>query len=166
MASVRLLLGGLLLSVWGGFRRRIYTSMVGLVLEGLAIVVIGVAPGNGFQLALGAIFAAGVMNPLINGPLLAILQGAVSPDMQGRVFTLVSSLSSAMMPLSLAVAGPVADAIGVRAWYIAGGAIFSLIGAVTFFVPTIADIEQDQNRHSILAEEALPAITEAVAAEG
>lgn len=162
--GVGMLVGGVLLSIWGGFRRRIYTSMAGLVLEGLAIIVIGLTPANGFQLALGALFVAGLMNPLINGPLFAILQVAVAPEMQGRVFTLVSSLSSAMMPLSLAVAGPVADAIGVRTWYVIGGAVFSLLGAVTFFVPAIANIEQ-QNR-SGQEDEPVAAMAEAVAAEG
>ena len=164
--GVGVLLGGVLLSIWGGFRRRIYTTLVGLVLEGLAIVVIGLAPGSGFGLALGAMLAAGVMNPLVNGPVHAILQAAVRPDMQGRVFTLVGSLSSAMMPLSLVVAGPVADAIGVRTWYVIGGAIFSILGAVTFFVPTIVDIETNRNDIRGRAEEPLPSTVDVVAVEG
>jgi DHA3 family macrolide efflux protein-like MFS transporter len=156
--GIGMLLGGLILSVWGGFRRRVYTSLVGLVLEGAAILVIGLAPGHGFSLALGAIFVAGFMNPLINGPLLAILQATVEPEMQGRVFTLVSSLSSAMMPLSLAVAGPVADLIGVRQWYVIGGAIFALSGAVSFFVPVIVNIEK--NGHSAEEDRLSPAAVE------
>lgn len=156
--GIGMLLGGLVLSVWGGFRRRVYTSLIGLVLEGAAILVIGLTPGNGFFLALGAILVAGFMNPLINGPLLAILQATVEPEMQGRVFTLVSSLSSAMMPLSLAVAGPVADLIGVRQWYAIGGAIFALSGAVGFFVPAIVNIEK--NGHSAEEEKLSPAAVE------
>jgi DHA3 family macrolide efflux protein-like MFS transporter len=156
--GVGMLLGGLVLSVWGGFRRRVYTSLIGLVLEGAAILVIGLTPGNGFFLALGAIFVAGFMNPLINGPLMAILQATVEPEMQGRVFTLVSSLASAMMPLSLAVAGPVADLIGVRQWYVIGGAIFALSGAVSFFVPAIVNIEK--NGHSVEEKERSPAAVE------
>jgi DHA3 family macrolide efflux protein-like MFS transporter len=156
--GIGMLLGGLVLSVWGGFRRRVYTSLIGLVLEGAAILVIGLTPGNGFFLALGAILVAGFMNPLINGPLLAILQATVEPEMQGRVFTLVSSLSSAMMPLSLAVAGPVADLIGVRQWYAIGGAIFALSGAVGFFVPAIVNIEK--NGHSAEGEKLSPAAVE------
>jgi DHA3 family macrolide efflux protein-like MFS transporter len=136
-----MLLGGLLLSVWGGFRRRIYTSMMGLVLGGMSIMVLGLVPGNLFWLALVALLVAGFMNPLINGPLFAILQASVAPEMQGRVFTLVQSLAGAMMPLSLAVAGPVSDAIGVQTWYIFGGAVFALVGVLTFFVPAVSKLE-------------------------
>ena len=142
-----LVLGGLLLSVWGGFRRRIYTSLMGLMLEGLGIVLVGLAPANVFWLAVAGMFVAGSMNALINGPFSALLQVIVAPEMQGRVFTVVGSLCSAMMPLSLAVAGPVADAIGLRSWYVVSGVVCTLLGLGACFVPVIVNIEQNHNGH-------------------
>jgi DHA3 family macrolide efflux protein-like MFS transporter len=151
-----MLLGGLLLSIWGGFRRRVYTSLMGLVLSGVGITGIGLASQDGLPLAVAAIFVAGFMNPLVNGPLFAILQATVKPEMQGRVFTLVGSLAAAMMPLSLIVAGPISDVIGVRPWYVAGGVIFALIGLTGFFVPAIVQIEDNghstPDEHAALAE--------------
>jgi len=147
--GIGMVLGGLLLSVWGGFRHRVYTSLAGLVLGGIGIMGVGLATEREFWLALVAIFVAGFMNPLINGPFFAILQARVAPEMQGRVFTLAGSLSSAMMPLSLVVAGPVADAVGIRMWYVVGGATFALIGAGAFLVPTIVNIEQNHNGQTI-----------------
>jgi DHA3 family macrolide efflux protein-like MFS transporter len=141
--GVGMLAGGILLSVWGGFRRRVYTSLSAMVIGGLAIAVVGLVPSTGFALALGALFVAGAMNPLINGPLFAILQATVAPDMQGRIFTLVGSLATAMMPLSLALAGPVSDVVGVQPWYVFGGAIFSLVGFASFFVRPLVDIEKN-----------------------
>ncbi len=142
-----LVLGGLLLSVWGGFRRRVYTSLVGLVIQGLGIVLVGLAPANAFWLAVSGMFVAGSMNALVNGPLFAVLQAIVAPEMQGRVFTVVGSLCSAMMPLSLAVAGPVADAIGLRPWYVVSGVVCTLLGLGACFVPVIVNIEQNHNGH-------------------
>ncbi|MBN1661757.1 MAG: MFS transporter [Anaerolineae bacterium] len=137
-----MLAGGLVLSVWGGFRRRVYTSLGGLVVGGLGMVGVGLTPADAFPLALGALFVSGAMNPLINGPLSAILQSTVAPEMQGRVFTLVSSAAMSMMPLSLAVAGPVADVVGVRPWFVVGGALFSLLGLGSLFVPAIVHLEE------------------------
>jgi DHA3 family macrolide efflux protein-like MFS transporter len=154
--GIGMVLGGLLLSVWGGFRHRVYTSLSGLVVSGIAIVGVGLAPAAAFWLALGALFVAGFMNPLVNGPLFAILQATVAPEMQGRVFTLVGSLCSAMMPLSLAVAGPVAEAVGIRTWYVVGGAIFALIGVVSFSVPVIVHLE-DNHRTQAVGESPAPA---------
>jgi MFS transporter, DHA3 family, macrolide efflux protein len=161
--GVGMLAGGLLLSVWGGFRRRVLTSLSAMVTAGLGIALVGLVPSNGFGLALGALFLAGAMNPLINGPLFAILQATVAPEMQGRIFTLVSSLAMAMMPLSLAVAGPLADVVGVRPWYVVGGAIFSLVGAASFFVRPLVNIEQNghgRQPESSLVAGAVPAAGE------
>jgi DHA3 family macrolide efflux protein-like MFS transporter len=146
--GVGLVLGGLLLSAWGGFRRRVYTSLTGIVVQGVGIMLIGLAPANAFWLAVAGMFVGGVMNALVNGPLFAVLQAVVAPDMQGRVFTVVMSMASAAWPLSLAVAGPVADAVGVRPWYVVGGAVSVIMGLGAFFVPVIVNIEQN-NGHSV-----------------
>ena len=135
-------LGGLSLSAWGGFRKRIYTSMMGLSMMGVGFIIIGVAPATAFWLAVVGNFLAGFMNPITNGPILAVIQTAVAPEMQGRVFTLMSSLCMAMSPLSLIVAGPLADRIGVQPWFVAGGAFCVLIGIGAFFVPDVANLEE------------------------
>jgi MFS transporter, DHA3 family, macrolide efflux protein len=140
--GIGMVLGGLLLSTWGGFRRRILTSLCGLVAAGVAIAGVGLAPSDLFVMAIVSMFLAGLMNPLINGPLFAILQSVVTPAMQGRVFTLVGSLATAMMPLSLAVAGPVSDLIGVRVWFILGGTTLALLGAGAFLIPAIVHLEE------------------------
>jgi len=140
--GIGMVLGGLLLSTWGGFRRRILTSLCGLVAAGVAIAGVGLAPSDLFVMAIVSMFLAGLMNPLINGPLFAILQSVVTPAMQGRVFTLVGSLATAMMPLSLAVAGPVSDLIGVRVWFILGGTTLALLGAGAFLIPAILRLEE------------------------
>jgi len=145
--GVGLVLGGLLLSAWGGFRRRVYTSLMGLMIEGLGIMLVGLAPANTLWLAVAGMFVAGSMNALVNGPLFAALQAIVALEMQGRVFTVVASMASAAFPLSLAVAGPVADAIGLRPWYVVGGIACTLMGLGACFVPVIVNIEQNHNGH-------------------
>jgi DHA3 family macrolide efflux protein-like MFS transporter len=67
--------------------------------------------------------------------------------MQGRVMSLVSSSTSAMMPLSLLVAGPVADAVGVRAWYVFGGVVTVIVGLASLAVPAILAIEENGHPH-------------------
>jgi len=135
--------GGLILSAWGGFRRRVYTSLTGIVGISAAFLVLGLAPGNLFGLAVASMLFAGAMQSMANGPLMAVLQGTVAPDMQGRVFTLLQSAAMAMMPLSILVAGPVADALGVQVWYVVGGALCLLTGVGGFFIPALVHIEDN-----------------------
>jgi DHA3 family macrolide efflux protein-like MFS transporter len=137
--------GGLLLSVWGGFRRRILTSLLGLLLIGGGSLVVGVSPSSAFLLALAAMFVMGVGNPITNGPLMAVVQACVAPEMQGRVFTLIISTASAMTPLGLLIAGPLAELYGVQMWFITGGVVTALMGAVSYFIPAIIHIEDGRH---------------------
>ena len=66
--------------------------------------------------------------------------------MQGRVFTLVGSLGSAMAPLGLIVAGPVADAIGVQSWYVIGGVACILMAVVGYSLPVVMNIEDNHRK--------------------
>ncbi|MBN1813763.1 MAG: MFS transporter [Anaerolineae bacterium] len=142
------LLGGLFLSAWGGFKRRIYTSLMGLFMLGVGFVLVGVAPPTAFWLALVGNFISGFMNSLTVGPISAVLQARVDPDMQGRMFTLIS-LSAAMGLVSLAIAGPVADAIGVQPWYFFGGLVCMSLGLGAFFVPAIVNVEKGLDPESL-----------------
>lgn len=141
--GIGVVVGGLILSAWGGFRRRVFTSLMGLVGLGLGVLVVGLTPATAFWLALGSMFVAGSMNPIVNGPLFAVVQAKVAPRMHGRVFTLMQSGSSAMAPLGMVIAGPVADWLGVRVWYVVAGALCLAMGAGSFFLPVITRMEEN-----------------------
>ena len=138
------ILGGVLLSVWGGFKRKIATSMMGLIGIGIGVMLVGFAPASAFNLALGGMFIAGIMVAFANGPMMAIIQSVVRPDMQGRVMALVGSAATAMSPLGLLIAGPVSDWLGIRTWYWIGGSLTLLMGIVAFFIPAIMNVESNR----------------------
>jgi DHA3 family macrolide efflux protein-like MFS transporter len=139
------IIGGLILSAWGGFKRKIATSMMGIIGIGLGVAIVGLAPANLYSLAVVGMAFAGIMNPITNGPLFALIQSAVKPEMQGRVMSLVISAASAMSPLSLMVAGPVSDAIGIRTWFWFGGLLCLMMGFGAFFIPAIMNVENNRN---------------------
>lgn len=139
--GIGMIAGGLTLSLWGGFKRRILTSMVGLLGEGIGLALVGVMPASAFGLTLASMFLAGFMNPIINGPFFAILQDVVAPEIQGRVFTVISSVSGMAAPLGMAVAGPLADAFSVQLWFLVGGIASVLMGVSLRAVPAIMHLE-------------------------
>jgi DHA3 family macrolide efflux protein-like MFS transporter len=144
---VGVLVGGLALSTWGGFRSRMLTSLTGLIAMGAGLLFAGLVPPQAFWVAVGALFFAGAMNSLCNGPLFALMQAVVAPEMQGRVFTLIGSLSGFMMPIGLGVAGPLSDLLGPQVWFAIGGGVCILMGALALFSPTVMGIE----RHGLAA---------------
>jgi len=150
--------GGIVLGVWGGFKRRIRTALVGITGIGAGVMMIAFAPSNGFLLALAAMVIIGVMNSMANGPLGALMQSIVRKDMQGRVMSLTNSAATAMTPIGLLIAGPVSDLIGIRTWYWIAGLISLLMGIAGFFIPAVMNVEDNHNTETVTA----PSIASAV----
>ncbi|MDY0019592.1 MAG: MFS transporter [Anaerolineae bacterium] len=136
-----LLIGGVVLSVWGGFRRKIVTMFLGMIGLGIGKLLIGLAPEPAFRMALVGSFVVGFMVPMIDGSLFAMLQALVDPEMQGRVFMLTLSLVKAAAPLGLAIAGPLADRFGIGLWFILAAAVCGIFALVGFVWPVILHLE-------------------------
>jgi len=141
--GIGMVAGGITLSVWGGFKRRVVTGLVALGLSGIGFAVVGLVSENALPLALGAMLLAWFMNAIANGSLFAALQAIVPADMQGRVFTLLQSGAGVMVPLGLAIAGPLASAMGVQFWFLAAGLTITVMGFGGLLIPTILRIEDD-----------------------
>jgi DHA3 family macrolide efflux protein-like MFS transporter len=143
-AGTGIVAGGLIMGVWGGFKRRIVTTLVSIMVQAVALFIFGFIPESLFFLALALSLISGLTGAMLIAPWQAILQSVVAKEMQGRVFSLEGSLSRLMIPLSLAVAGPVADAIGLRAiWWVSAAIIFMITGAA-FFSQDIMTVEDQK----------------------
>jgi MFS transporter, DHA3 family, macrolide efflux protein len=140
-AGIGTVIGGAVLGFWGGFRRRVVTQMLALAVDGLAILVIGLSPQGAFLLAVAIIFIVGFLEAIVLGLSGAIFQAIVPAEVQGRVFALLISVTQGMAPLGLMVAGPTADAFGVRLWWVLTGIVITVMGAGALLVPAIVRIE-------------------------
>lgn len=156
--GIGIIAGGILLSAWGGFKKRVFTTMLGLIGLGIGFTLIGLAPANLYWLAVVGAFLTGGMIALTNGPVRAIFQAAIAPEMQGRVLTLLGSMASAMTPLALVLSGPLVDLVGIRPWFIVGGLGTLLVGISGFFIPALLTVED--GRSPITPEEAPITLTE------
>lgn len=81
-----MIIGGLVLSSWGGFKRNIYTILTGIMGLAVGTGLIALAPCNHFMLAVFGLLLVGFMNPIANGPIFANMQTYIEPEMQGEVF--------------------------------------------------------------------------------
>jgi DHA3 family macrolide efflux protein-like MFS transporter len=102
------IVGGILLSVWGGPRKQIHAICLGTALSYLSgdlFFAIGRTP----QVWIIAAFCTAVFIPFISGANRAIWQEKVAPDMQGRVFAAEGMVRSCANALGFLVAGPLAD---------------------------------------------------------
>ena len=142
--------GGVLLSVWGGFKRRIYTAVTGIVGMSIGTLLIAIAPADGYWVAVAGMAIFGILNPIANGPFMAIMQAVVAPEMQGRFFTVMNTMSAAMSPLGLLLAGPVADAFGVQIWFLIGAIGLLVIGGLFLLIPSLRKLEDHRGEEGIV----------------
>jgi MFS family permease len=105
--GVGLLAGSILMSVWGGAKRRIPAAIGFIILGVSGFIIAGLQP-NAYFIGAG-IFILMVAVPLASGNNQVIFQTKVPREVQGRVFSVRSTISQSMMPLAFVTAGPLAD---------------------------------------------------------
>lgn len=155
-SGIGFIVGGLVLGAWGGFKRRILTSLVGLFAMGAGCLVMGMLPPSAFVFAVATMLFLGIINPIVNGPLLAAVQAAVKPEMQGRVFTLINTMAAGMSPIGLLIAGPISDKLGVQTWFMIGGIVTGLMGVASLFIPAIMHFEDGRGEVAPVPEVTIP----------
>jgi DHA3 family macrolide efflux protein-like MFS transporter len=153
--------GGALLGIWGGFKKRVTTALLSLLLQGVGFAAVGIVPSTGFPMAVGAMALVGLMNPICTGSLFAIVQSTVPHEMQGRIMSLLISLSSLAAPLGLAAAGPIADRYGIGIWFLVAGIVMMAVAALSAIAPAVRDVEArgapPHLRHSAPSDPSPPA---------
>ncbi len=135
------IVGGVLLGVWGGLKRKVIMVLSGILGISLGIIGIGLMPSTAY---LGALLLAGLMGVALsfaNGSLGPLLQTKVPPEYQGRVITVLSSMSLGLMPIGLFLSAPIADRYGVPAAYVIGGIVGLAIAIYGFLEKRLTTLD-------------------------
>jgi len=107
-AGIGGVLGSVVMTIWGGPKRRIHGIIGGeILLNLLGWVLVGLGR-NGYVWSLAA-FLGFFFLPIVNGSRQAIWQAKVAPELQGRVFAARLFIAQMAMPLGTLLAGPSAD---------------------------------------------------------
>ena len=103
------LTSGLLISLWGGFKRRIRGVFLGLIGGSLSLLGFGLA--HSLLTWMITAFASFFFFPIIGASYGAIKQSKVPPRVQGKVFATDRLIQSAGTTFAILIAGPLADFI-------------------------------------------------------
>jgi DHA3 family macrolide efflux protein-like MFS transporter len=165
-AAIGGVIGGLLIGLWGGFKRRMHSILLGEALTGLFCLLLF---GLGRSLAAWVIVSVigGIFPSFTNGASQAIWQSKVAPDVQGRVFSARRMIAWSMGPVTPILAGVLADYVtepamqsqtwlaslfgplvgvgpgsGMAVQFILTGIAYMLaVGIVFLFVPVVRNLE-------------------------
>jgi MFS transporter, DHA3 family, macrolide efflux protein len=109
LAGVGYLAGSLVMTIWGGGKRRIYAMIGGMLVLGVFMGLIGLRASIPFITV--CIFMTAFCSPIISSASQAIWQSKVAPDVQGRVFSIRRMILLATPTIAYLLAGPLADNI-------------------------------------------------------
>jgi DHA3 family macrolide efflux protein-like MFS transporter len=137
-----MMLGGLLLGIWGGFKNRAISMILAVALCGAGIFASGILPTTGFILFAIFSFFVGASAPLYQGPQMALMQERIAPEYLGRVFGLNASLFSIAMLVGLVLVGTFAEIIGVNNAFIISGGIIILLAVIMVLTPSVRNIDK------------------------
>ena len=119
--------GGLLMSIWGGFKSRVTTMSVGLIAFGS--LAIGMGLSKQFVLYLILMIIYGVAITMVQTATMTLIQEKAETSMQGRVFGLLGAMYSGFLPVGMAIFGPMADRISLQ-WIMIGSGIALVVLSV------------------------------------
>ena len=121
------LVGTLILSIWGGPKRRIFGTYIFEFCFGLSIFLTGWATTVPWIIA--AQLLGTLALPITNGCTQALWQSKVPQEMQGRVFSARPMISFSIIPLAYLLSGPLSEKFFIPNM-IEGGAIAARYGNI------------------------------------
>jgi DHA3 family macrolide efflux protein-like MFS transporter len=127
MSSVGMLAGGLLLSTWGGPKRRMRGLILGQALAAVCLALIGLRPW--LPLVGAAMFLNLVLMPTASSCSQAIWLSKTPQEMMGRVFAIRRMLALSTTPIAALACGPLAERV-FNPLLQPGGALAGSVGRV------------------------------------
>lgn len=119
-----MMVGGIVMSTWGGFRSRVKSLVVGLATFGVFAIGMGIT--RNFVLYLSLMLFYGIAMTMVQTAITTLLQESTEGSMLGRVFGLLSTMYSGFLPVGMALFGPLADIIALQ-WIMCGSGVALLL---------------------------------------
>lgn len=128
LGGIGYLLGSVVMSAWGGAKRRINIVIGSMLMLGLFMALIGLRAS--IPLITFSIFMVTFCLPIGFSSSQAIWQSKVAPDVQGRVFAIRQAIVLAAPPIAYLIAGPLADKV-FEPLLLVNGPLAGSIGRIT-----------------------------------
>jgi MFS transporter, DHA3 family, macrolide efflux protein len=156
--------GGILMSTWGGLKRRVHGVLGGWILAGFAFAALGA--GRSLPVWIPAMVIFSIIVSVLNTSNQSIWQSKVAPDLQGRVFSARRLIAWFTQPIAPVIGGALADYVlepamktsstlatvfgpivgtgpgaGMGLLLFFAGLLGTLVGLAGYFVPSIRNAE-------------------------
>jgi DHA3 family macrolide efflux protein-like MFS transporter len=149
------LIGGLLVSTWGGLKhKRVYGVLVPMLVAGVLQVVYGLSPFVLISAAAASLGAA--MHPILNAHSQSIWQSHTPRELQGRVFSIRRLIAWTILPISTAAGGALAGILDPGYVLASLGLIWAMFCVAQLFNPYLLRIENSAGSDAAGKQAATP----------
>lgn len=118
------LIGSVIISIWGGFKKKKYTLVLVAAVFGLATIALGITQNIWVYIAILVI--SGIMGGFFNPVANTLLQTHSDEKYMGRVYGVQTIIFSTAMPIGLIIFGPMADVVLIDWIFIVTGVAMTL----------------------------------------
>ncbi len=129
--SIGTFIGGIVITVWGGFSRRTNTMILSSIIIGILVFILGIT--SFFIIFVFFMGLIGLFLPLFSTPLTVFLQENVDENMQGRIFSIEQIGIIGMPTVGIILFGPLSDIINIRYVVAGSGFLLMLCGIAALF---------------------------------
>jgi MFS transporter, DHA3 family, macrolide efflux protein len=151
IGSVGGLLGGVLISVWGGLKKkRVYGVIIPIMIS--ATAMLGLGWSTGIYLAAVMVLTSSAMMPIMNSHSQTIWQTQTPRELQGRVFSVRRVIAQFTTPLGVALAGIVGGQFDPGMVIAVSGALLLIFGTIQLFNPYLLRVEDKEWLDATAAE--------------
>ncbi|CAG0933033.1 hypothetical protein TFLX_02859 [Thermoflexales bacterium] len=134
------LAGGVLISTWGGLKKkRVYGVIIPIMISATAMLGLGLS--TGLYMAAVMILASSAMVPIMNSHSQTIWQTQTPREMQGRVFSVRRVIAQFTSPMGVALAGWVGGQFDPGLVIVTSGVLLLAFSAVQLFNPYLMRVE-------------------------
>lgn len=143
--GVGLLVGSVLIAVWGGGQKRIPLIVGSGVALGLALAACGLLRSDQFPLFAALIGVIAMAIALFNAPVMPILQKRTPDEALGRVMGIFLTGTSLAAPVGLVFSGFIAEKVGITTWFVICGALVAACCALATFNRSIRSLDDESD---------------------
>lgn len=152
--SLGMLLGSLLLGLWGGTRNKMSTMTAAVFALGACLMGMGMLSPAGFTAFVVLALGMGLASPFFNSLFTALIQERVEGEYLGRVMGLASAIMTLSSPIGLGASALFAEQVGVMHWFGLAGVVTAVCGILCLALPAVrrCDTQEPSDTRTALGE--------------
>ena len=154
--------GGLLMSVFSGFKNRMAVITLSIYVTFAGYVFVALTPTGLFWFMAVSALVMSFCLPIANVLLQTIVQTVVPLKMQGRVGSVMGAIASAATPVGMIISGPIAAFAGTANLFLGCAALGAVLLTVSWFFTDVRFVE----KMNVPVDERLTALAAGVDKEG